>query len=149
MSRDIKFRAWVRFMQKMARVDELLLNSGSALVNEYPYAIERDAFDLMQYTGLKDKNGVEIYEGDIVSQHTEWNDTTYFEGGYSSSDSCETETVGIVKIYPSKGVVITRCKKLDIIACDDNWEKAWDCNVRSYRATVIGNIHQNPELLSD
>lgn len=150
MSRDIKFQyLWKRNDSMAASVydmDEIEQGCAIAPMSNGRYW-ERVA--RRQFTGLIDKNGKQIFEGDIVSQHAEWNKTEYFDGGYSDSNSCETETIGVVKIYPSKGVVITRCKKLDIIACDGNWEKTWDCNVRSCRATVIGNIYENPELLSD
>ena len=114
--REIKYRAWVRFMQKMGRVNELNLSSGSALVDVYPYGIESDAIDLMQYTGLKDKSGVEIYEGDI-----------FFDG----IENC----------------VIKWCKFSHSLRAFDGNEYHEISDWLNDRE-VIGNIHQNPELLA-
>ena len=62
--REIKFRAWDLVHKKMIQVKSLEFGVGITHQNDDMGDI--DGYLLMQYTGLKDKNGKEIYDGDIV-----------------------------------------------------------------------------------
>lgn len=124
--REIKFRAWDTEFNMMGLVSVLDIEAMrvEAVTEDMSY-YDFLNFTLMQYTGLKDKNGVEIYEGDVVRHFVHevpepiLKQILYFEGSFIAKPSYyEMETyMSLINFSP-------------------------------YRTMeVIGNIYENPELL--
>lgn len=126
MNREIKFRAWHKDLKKMFKIGQITLEKGTwnfepndrdFIGMSIPY---QPSFVLMQYTGLHDKNGKEIYEGDILK--------VYYKG---------MSEVGYVE-YDND-----YCEYKIIINTDKDYFSLW----KSIDLEKIGNIYENPELL--
>lgn len=120
--RQIKFRTYVKFLREMHEVREMIFDKGTVMIDAYQYGLDKDDAPIMQYTGLNDKNGVEIYEGDILNFNVR-KDTNI-----PNSKAFYGER-GVVKISPRGNSF-------------GQWDSVYCTNLQ-----VIGNIHQNPELL--
>ncbi len=138
--KDIKFRAWVtgrddleKEIHKMIEVGGLVgVHLGGAVTEEYDFGdtLWWGNYELMQYTGLKDKNSKEIYEGDIVRLGGWWD-----AAGPAGYDKPE----------------VTVEWNEDNCGFDPFANYDSDCGVfhSGEECEVIGNIYQNPELLGD
>ena len=123
MEREIKFRAFRKYPKpKMYyfNLNDLIFNR----FNKQPlldYQGVRES--VMMYTGLKDKNGKEIYEGDIINaeQHEPSKyEIRFIEGGFCCWSDRITIPTDICHFFPSTG-----------------------CQFE-----IIGNIHENNDLLT-
>ena len=123
MTREIKFRAWDKTDKRWLESQEFSISGNGGIQTFGVY----HPCDVMQFTGLLDKNGREIYEGDIIKTMMHYAD----DDGNPVDGQEKTFTV---KWVESKGMQYVG---LSLFPCDD-----------IYQLEIIGNIYENPELIS-
>lgn len=150
MNREIKFRAWDKEDKEMYYSDKNCVVSYDN-VGESIFLLgdktgkELSNYELMQYTGLKDKNGKEIYEGDILRQNSNDKDLVEVCYGEFGVRSLETEEV-IDNIcgWNLKVVETDGLSKIEPFCYDTPLNGFW---IEKLGIEVVGNIYDNPELL--
>lgn len=113
--KNIKFRAWDKINEEMIPWGRLL--NGYNLRNVF-MGPEMSGLILMQYTGLKDKNGVEIFEGDIYRYEYLTGSGVEYRNSVVEWETTEVAYEGVFHGY----------------------------ELNNYEVEVIGNIYQNSEL---
>lgn len=124
MTREIKFRAWDEDKKEIIFLDQIVLcavpmiglrqgkKSDTQVTSQFPF---------MQYTGLKDTSGVDIYEDDIM----------------------QDEEGDIFQVYFNQDQAQFKC---DLIG--EGGQRIFDeFSIQDCHGIVIGNIYENPELL--
>ena len=157
MSREIKFRAWDPKNKKMQTTTDkwagdvfIRLNGEKVICTDtgeweqgMSVSFTKDVLDLilMQFTGLKDNKGKDIYEGDIVGQFEDEDNLDYEEK--------PSKWLRVIEWNDEDGAwgvmnkeVMTSIEKL----YEDDWDEDY-CFASDIREMeVIGNIYENPEL---
>lgn len=121
----IKYRAWEKNLKEMIEVEEIDFIRG--VINGSSIWRFFDEIELMQYTGLKDKNGKEIYEGDILYHNEYYWLVKYGEYKYHTFGNTDITSYGLLFENYNFGVT-------------DNFDGNW---------IVEGNIYENPNLLEE
>ena len=122
MNRDIKFRAWTKRWGMVYPDEEFSIDVHARKV--WNDAIDQEWVELMQFTGLTDSTGKEIYEGDIVQK-------TYKDG--QKSEKMQVVWSTIDGLWWAADLPNDEGKGQELYMYP--------------KATIIGNIFETPELL--
>jgi uncharacterized phage protein (TIGR01671 family) len=153
--RDIKFRAWHKGYPKTGHIPA---TNSAMLFESRPgetlgWLADGQPIEVMQFTGLKDKNDKEIYEDDIIKFH-------YFYqslGANLGAQESEHELVGVIKMgtygwgieaitgehwhgHTGYGPGEGESSLLELCAMNES-------SIHEESFEVLGNLHSNPELL--
>lgn len=125
-----RFRAWDKVFKEMVQVNALVLDEQVVKVTYKNGNVAKEdmkEYELMQSTGLKDKNGKEIFEGDIITN------------GMDIVDVRNHETLGFYTLVNGREVFFGHGTSIE--------EFEEDIEGFSEIAEIIGNIYENKELL--
>ncbi len=152
MNREIKFRIWNKRSKRFVQEDTDVDNRRGYNLGEYAISpngdiyfyeqhdggmdvLEPDDLERSQFTGLEDKNGKEIYEGDIVIYEYTYNEAME-SSAYGNGEVCD---IDMVEWYEGRYILNRKGLSSKMYFLFDDYKEL----------KVIGNIFENPELLNN
>lgn len=147
-----KFRAYDSgSLCRMYQPDEVMVGDGNIwIIDEDDVAgewIVNNDLNLMQSTGLKDKNGKEIFEGDILKFNDEWADYGYEGYVEGSIDGINYVEIKAETTYFTFGKTRIPESSLTDLVENEHYPFEELVNEKSYEFEIIGNIWEDGELL--
>ena len=141
--RELRFRVWIkdeeRYYDESDEESYMIVPNGNVTYTSESYEEDGVWFNdttsatndvvVEQYTGLKDKNGKEIYEGDIIQEEIDFN-SKMTDGVYTYVVEWDSDTL----CYGLRG------------NGNSIHDLLWEVNAS---VEIVGNIHENPELLEE
>ena len=148
-----KFRAWYKGKMYKSRV---IVYNGQVFLNMADF---NSCIELMQSTGLKDCNGKELFDGDII----EFDDTFYYEDdsygetNVVTSGECDVKNLAVVKIKEGLELALEDYKYGGDLLKDNASEMMYslyeeDIDLNEFLSNptnfkIVGNVYQNKDLL--
>ncbi len=143
--REIKFRTWNGESNNWTII--FSTNNGRVFFKDTATASERNLQEWQQFTGLKDKNGREIYEGDVVMYPD--TESEYIDVGIGNVKVAEQEVNGFFSVEFRNGEFGLEIDGSEAIAGTRRWISLRELQ-EDYCAPedieVIGNVYESPEL---